>query len=144
MDLAKHIQGNIYLRERLAPAYGELTYLHLSDLRLAIERIKTDQPITILDYGCGGSPYRSLFPQATYKRADFLQAEGDTLDYQLTEDSHVNEADAYFDLIISTQVLEHVREPANYLSECYRLLNKTGWQALLNDAPKLSRPCLPL
>lgn len=126
MNLADHIRNNDYLRERLMPSPGEDTYLHLSDLRLALEKIKTDEAITILDYGCGGSPYRTLFPKAVYKRADFLSAESDPLDYVLKEDSLIEEKDGVFDLIISTQVLEHVSSPQRYLAECYRLLKPGG------------------
>lgn len=126
MNLADHIRNNDYLRERLMPTPGEDTYLHLSDLRLALEKIKTDEAITILDYGCGGSPYRSLFPKANYRRADFLSAESDPLDYVLKEDSLIEERDAVFDLIISTQVLEHVSSPQRYLAECHRLLKPNG------------------
>jgi SAM-dependent methyltransferase len=72
VNLAEHIRGNEYLRERLNPRGGDFTYLHLADLRLALEIVRTDRAINILDYGCGGSPYRSLFPNAMYKRADYL------------------------------------------------------------------------
>jgi SAM-dependent methyltransferase len=126
MQLAEHIRNDAYLRERLNPLPGESTYLSLSDLRLAVEKIKTERAISILDYGCGGSPYRSLFPNAVYRRADFLHTEGDPLDYILAEDSAVAEADETFDLIVSTQVLEHVGNPKSYLAECFRLLKPGG------------------
>jgi SAM-dependent methyltransferase len=126
MNLAQHIQSNEYERQRIQPRPGDESYLHLSDLRLAMDRIATDRPLVLLDYGCGGSPYRSLFPNADYRRADFLHAEGDTLDYLLDETSKVNEQDAIFDLILSTQVLEHVADPEGYLNECRRLLKKGG------------------
>ena len=73
VNLGEHMSSDEYLRERLHPEYGDLTYLHLADLRLALEAIRTDRVIHLLDYGCGGSPYRSLFPNAIYKRADYLQ-----------------------------------------------------------------------
>jgi SAM-dependent methyltransferase len=126
VNLAEHIRNNEYLRERLYPQEGDFTYLHLADLRLALEAVRTDLPITILDYGCGGSPYRSLFPNAIYKRADHLQDGVDSLDYVLSEDSRVKESDNAFDFILSTQVLEHVGSPAIYLAECFRLLKRGG------------------
>jgi len=65
-----------------------------------------------------------LFPQAEYRRADFLET--GKLDYQLAGDARVPEKDAQFDLVLSTQVLEHVPEPQVYLSECFRLLKPGG------------------
>ena len=126
MNLGEHIRGNEYLRERLYPQEEDFTYLHLADLRMALEAVRTDLPITILDYGCGGSPYRSLFPNAIYKRADYLQDGIDKLDYVLSDDSRVAESDNVFDFILSTQVLEHVGSPAIYLAECFRLLKPGG------------------
>jgi SAM-dependent methyltransferase len=118
-ELATLIHGNEYLRERLSPCPNDHFYLCLSDLLLALRRF-------ILDYGCGGSPYRSLFPNADYKRADYLQAGGDSLDYILSEDSRVPERDERFDLVLSTQVAEHLGHPDVYFSECSRLLKPEG------------------
>jgi SAM-dependent methyltransferase len=127
MDLGIHIRTDIYLRERLFPEPGEVTYLHLSDLRLALESVRTNEKISILDYGCGGSPYRSMFPNASYKRADYLQGKDDQLDYILSEDSLVKETDGTFDLVLSTQVIEHIENPKLYFKECFRLLKSKGY-----------------
>src|SRR4051794_3667939 len=59
-----------YEDERLNPKTDQRWYLVLSDLRLALGEYASDASIEILDFGCGGSPYRSLFPRASYKRAD--------------------------------------------------------------------------
>lgn len=126
MDLGKHLRDDAYLRERLSPTPGDATYLHLADLRIALGSVSTDNEIKILDYGCGGSPYRSLFSNADYRRADYLQDNDDILDYVLSQDSCVAEADRTFDFILSTQVLEHVHSPSVYLRECYRLLRPGG------------------
>ena len=114
-----------YNRCRLAPAHGDPHhYLHLSDLRLALDAFKTETQITVLDFGCGGSPYRALFPNADYRRADVVDVAN--LDYAIDAESRVMEQPEKFDLILSTQVLEHVPEPAAYLNECHRLLKKGG------------------
>jgi SAM-dependent methyltransferase len=124
--IATEIQTTDYLRERLSPDPRDFFYLSLSDLTLVLERYRTEEKLDLLDYGCGGSPYRSFFPNANYKRADFLQAEGDELDYVLGEDSRVGESDASFDIILSTQVAEHVTDTAGYFAECARLLRSGG------------------
>jgi SAM-dependent methyltransferase len=126
VNLGEHIRSDEYLRERLRPKRGDLTYLHLADLRLALEAIRTDRTIHLLDYGCGGSPYRSLFPNALYRRADYLRDGDDRLDYVLADNSRVEESSQTFDFILSTQVLEHVGEPDVYLAECFRLLKPGG------------------
>jgi SAM-dependent methyltransferase len=113
-----------YGNERIRPRPGQLHYLHLSDLQLALERWGTQDRITVLDYGCGGSPYRGLFPNAIYRRADAIDTEG--LDYRVAGDESIQEKDEVFDLILSTQVLEHIKDPQKYLVEAYRLLRQGG------------------
>lgn len=118
------IQDKDYLRKRLEPAAGDADYLHLSDLLQAIGGFGTNDAIMVLDYGCGGSPYRSMFPNAEYRRADFVEMAD--LDYVIGSDSRVNEAGNTFDLVLSTQVAEHVTDPAVYFAECARLLKPGG------------------
>jgi len=124
MDPDTGIQEQDYLRKRLEPRLGDSDYLHLSDLLAALREFASDEALTILDYGCGGSPYRSLFPNAEYKRADF--GEMADLDYVIGNDSRLNEVDQTFDLILSTQVAEHVTDPTVYFAECFRLLKNGG------------------
>lgn len=114
-----------YVRQRLDPQPGDPFYLHLSDLRFALEGFEQpNKHARILDFGCGGSPYRPLFPAATYHRAD-LPGVPD-VDFTLTPDSRVAVADQSYDLILSTQVLEHVADPSSYLAEAYRALRPGG------------------
>ena len=113
-----------YLRARSDPKPGDSGYLHLKDLRLFLEDFSTDEKIKVLDFGCGGSPYRSLFPNADYRRADLDETSG--VDYAVGVDSAIAAPDGTFDLILSTQVLEHVAEPGRYLRECHRLLRPGG------------------
>ncbi len=79
----------------------------------------------ILDYGCAEVPYRHFFAQtATYVAADLPGNPNATLD--LNADTTVPEPDDGFDAVVSTQVLEHVADPALYLSECFRVLRPGG------------------
>jgi SAM-dependent methyltransferase len=72
----------------------------------------------------GGAPYRSLFCNSDYRRADiFASTDGD---YVISQDGTIPEEPAVFDLILSTQVLEHVEDASVYLTECYRLLKPGG------------------
>jgi SAM-dependent methyltransferase len=124
-DLAVTLAADSYTRARLFPEPKDYLYLHLIDLRQAISKVATDHAIRVIDYGCGGSPYRSLFPNAKYERADFVEVPG--LDFKVSENSSVDGApNSAYDLVLSTQVLEHVSDPENYLGECFRLLKPGG------------------
>lgn len=112
------------LDDRLNPQPGAKLYLHLSDLRLGLGKVATDASLRLLDFGCGGSPYRKLFPNADYKRADL--AGMSEVDFIIEPGKPLNAPDASFDLVLSTQVFEHVEDPAMYLRECQRLLKPEG------------------
>lgn len=123
------LQVDEYLRQRLCPRPGDPLYLHLADLRRALAEFETADPIDLLDYGCGGSPYRRLFPNATYHRADFVTVEG--LDFLTDADGRLPDVGIeQYDLVLSTQVLEHVATPQAYLQEALRVL-KPGGRILL-------------
>lgn len=123
------LQLDSYLRQRLEPKPGDPLYLHLSDLRRALVEFETSEALALLDYGCGGSPYQSLFPNATYHRADFVNVEG--LDFRTDAEGRLPDArTGSYDLLLSTQVLEHVETPQVYLAEALRVL-KPGGRLLL-------------
>jgi SAM-dependent methyltransferase len=113
-----------YLRQRSSPIPGDPHYLCLIDLLLALKRIESTDRLIILDYGAGVSPYRYLFPNSEYRRADI----GDLVkpDYLIKQDGSVPEESNVFDMVLSTQVLEHVDDPEAYLCECFRLLKPGG------------------
>jgi SAM-dependent methyltransferase len=124
LEIDLPITGEDYVWQRWAPRAGDASYLHLSDLKLALQRFGSLDNLRVLDYGCGGSPYRGLFPHADFRRAD-VGAAGD-LDYHLNHDGIISERSGFFDVILSTQVLEHVARPLAYLSEAHRLLKGGG------------------
>lgn len=127
MSNLSHLSQDEYLRERIAPRPGDQFYLHLSDLLIAMKRVASNNQIKLLDFGCGGSPYRSLFPNADYRRADISGV--DHIDYEIpitTGAFKINEIESAFDYILSSQVLEHVLVPEHYLDEAYRLLKPGG------------------
>jgi len=123
-DLPETLEADNYILGRLNPKPSEYYYLHLVDLRQALVPYASTKAIRILDYGCGGSPYRSLFPNSEYLRADFTHCNG--LDYVLPEDSTVPMPDCSVEMVLSTQVLEHVSNPAHYVAECFRVLKPGG------------------
>ncbi len=71
-------------------------------------------------------PYRPLFEPrlADYIGCDFPGNEA--ADRIITERDQAPIADRSADYVLSTQVLEHVAEPARYLAECRRMLGDGG------------------
>jgi SAM-dependent methyltransferase len=111
-------------RKRSEPQPGDPNYLYRADFLLALETEATADPLSLLDYGAGLSPYRSLFPNSDYRRADIVDfAEPD---YLIDANGIVPEKSAVFDVVLSTQVLAHVEDPNKYLAECFRLLKPGG------------------
>src|SRR5262249_40741244 len=82
---ALNIRG--YLRERFAPQPGDPLYLCLSDLLIAIKEFIPLGVSRVLDYGSGGSPYRALFGNCIYHRADLIG--GSTLDFEYGVDARL-------------------------------------------------------
>jgi SAM-dependent methyltransferase len=113
-----------YIRQRIAPTPGDRFYLHLSDLLIAIQSLAPSNSPGVLDYGCGGSPYRQLFGACTYHRADLVG--GHNLDFEYGDDALLPPELGNYDCVLSTQVLEHVETPTTYLRECYRVLKPGG------------------
>lgn len=107
---------------------------HIKKLRPFLQDLSRDLNVTeasrVLDYGCAEVPYRDFFPRATgYVAADLPGNPRATL--TLNTDGTAPAGDGEFDAVISTQVLEHVPDPALYLREAQRLL-KPGGRLLLS------------
>lgn len=82
-----------------------------------------------LDFGCADRPYRPLLPVgAEYVGADLPG--NAAADVEIGEDGRIGVPEGSFDLVLSTQVLEHVEDPDAYLTECNRLLRGAGWLLL--------------
>jgi SAM-dependent methyltransferase len=134
------IKEREYGRQRLNPSLSDALYLHLSDLRLAMGRVATNGNVRVLDFGCGGSPYRCLFPNAEYVRAD-IEGAADIDVVIPSGSSKLPIPDRSFDVILSTQVLEHVPEPREYLDECRRLLRPDGRLVLTTHGTFVDHGC---
>ena len=78
----------------------------------------------MLDAGAGDSPYRRLFNHAQYEAADICKREqhGYAHVQYICDLSAIPVEDARFDLVLCTQVLEHVPEPQKVLRELHRVL----------------------
>jgi SAM-dependent methyltransferase len=84
----------------------------------------------VLDAGAGEGQYRALFAHCDYKAHDFGQEPRTVghytpLDYQ-SDILAIAAPDGAFDVILCTEVLEHVPEPIKALGELSRLLRPGG------------------
>jgi SAM-dependent methyltransferase len=127
-------------RPRLWNPYYHLIRQLNASLRRALETVALPAGAKVLDYGCSTMRYRPLFPRGVeYLGADLP---GNSLAHVILEnDGRVPQADGSFDLVLSTQVLEHVEDPALYLAECRRLLKPGGQMILSTHGTFIFHPC---
>jgi SAM-dependent methyltransferase len=120
---AERLATRDYVRQRVSPSLDDYFYLHLADLLEALKLLADFDAPAVLDFGSGGAPYRTLF-SGHYACADIADAA--TADIDIGSDGRLPASIGAFDQVLSTQVLEHVCDPALYLSECRRALKETG------------------
>lgn len=90
-----------------------------------VKPIAQKQNIQLVDYGCGTKPYLSVF------KHDNIAYQGVDIDWNphadiYIENGRINLPDNSVDVVLSTQVLEHVEDYNQYLKEAYRILKKDG------------------
>jgi SAM-dependent methyltransferase len=97
--------------------------------------------VHVLDVGAGSSPYRALFAHTNFRTHDFCQLKPEQLlggsgyspiDY-VSDVTAIPAPDGSFEVILCTEVLEHVPEPIAAIKEMARLLKPGG--TLLLTAP---------
>jgi len=127
-DLAGWRRKNSMVLSEKHHHYLSFYYMHKWLERVAVKSASG----RLLDFGCGGQPYRSLFePQVEqYIGADVSAAAGVQLDGWLVPGEPAPFEDNSFDTVLSTQVLEHVPDPRFYIFEASRML-KDGGQLIL-------------
>lgn len=107
------------------------------DKWVAEQVLKIPAGAQVLDVGVGTGPYRTLFSHCEYKTHDFAQ-EPDTigkytsLDY-VSDITSIPVSSDSFDVVLCTEVLEHVPDPQLAVNEMARILKKGG--VLLLSAP---------
>lgn len=91
----------------------------------------------ILDVGAGSAPYRKEFGHCEYRTHDFALLNSSQLSHgRYAQLDYVSDAraipvpDASFDVVVCTEVLEHVPEPIAVVGELARIL-RPGGQLLL-------------
>jgi SAM-dependent methyltransferase len=119
----------------------------LGDLQLAsiwrdLRPLLPKETGAVLDVGCGEQPYRSLLTHAkSYQGLDIAESD-ERFGYARPDTLFVSGypwpvADASADLVLCTEVLEHVLEPADLLREVRRCMRPGG--RLLMTVPFAAR-----
>jgi ubiquinone/menaquinone biosynthesis C-methylase UbiE len=87
----------------------------------------------VLDVGAGSAPYRALFAHCDYKTQDFAQLKDEQLRYGgyapidiVSSADTIPIPDASIDVVLCTEVLEHVPEPIAVVSEFGRIVAPGG------------------
>ncbi|HRI84284.1 MAG TPA: class I SAM-dependent methyltransferase [Ignavibacteria bacterium] len=80
----------------------------------------------VLDYGCGVRPYEYIFEKFTDTYTGIDVGENPHADVKIEPDEKLPFGDGEFDVVLSSQVLEHVENTVLYLSECRRVLKQGG------------------
>jgi SAM-dependent methyltransferase len=106
--------------------------LQAGSLWIHLKPILADAEGTVVDVGCGGQPYRPLLGPATHyigiDTADALEHFGYDLAgvRTIASDGAWPVADQEADVLLATETLEHVIDPASFLLEARRVLRPGG------------------
>lgn len=121
--------------ERLYPSIlGRMAtrYYYLRQLRKKIEEVVTQfiannpNKLILADYGCGNKPYQVLIEPFVEKYIGIDLPENSIADIHISPLGKIELNDNSLDIVLSTQVLEHVESPMSYLLEAQRVLKKDG------------------
>lgn len=112
-----------------------------------LEMLNSEKNKTLLDVGCGNGSMANLFIEQGYNvygtdasETGISQARikhpGRFFLQDLTKDELPNELTSInFDTIISTEVVEHLYDPRNYIAFCKKVLEKNGGGEIILSTP---------
>lgn len=116
--------------DRLRPGFFSTRYHVLRQLAAALRELVSSDLVppgqVVVDYGCAGRPYESLFRDkfASYVGVDLPG--NARADRTIGADGSIPLPAGAADCVLSSQVLEHVADPQAYLAEAHRVLRPGG------------------
>jgi ubiquinone/menaquinone biosynthesis C-methylase UbiE len=121
------------LRRRLAASELYAFNVVCRDRWISAQAARVPPGSRVLDVGAGSAPYRKAFAHCEYRTQDFTQLQADQLrhggytaiDY-VCDAAAIPVADASFDAVLCTEMLEHVPEPIRVIRELGRILKPQG------------------
>ncbi|MGE5457189.1 MAG: class I SAM-dependent methyltransferase, partial [Methanococcaceae archaeon] len=84
----------------------------------------------VLDIGCGRKPYKEIFLKfcTSYIGLEYIKTIHGFSEVDIVGDSlFLPFKDNQFDSIVSFQVMEHIQEPQQFLTEAFRVIKKDGY-----------------
>jgi len=117
---------------RLKPGIFSPRRYYLIQLRKQVETVVSlfisplKGQLVIADYGCGNMPYQPLVKPYVKQYIGIDLAENKNADIHIDPEGKIAMEDSSVDLVLSTQVLEHVENPVFYLAEALRVLKPGG------------------
>lgn len=123
------MKNNKDLRKRITPPFWQHDYHVLTGLKNVLIKItkylKTRDNI-LVDYGCGYHPYKGILTPFCKKYIGVDIVANPYTTYIVKEEQKLPLKDNAADIVLSTQVLEHVANVNFYLGECRRILKMNG------------------
>lgn len=122
----------IYRREMFFPSFLGVFfnpfYFARSGLNAAMVEMSTEIEGDLLDVGCGTKPYKETFNVASYTGLDIDSQ--NNREIGIADDFYDGKRfpyqDSLFDSVLCNQVLEHVFNPDEFLTEINRVLKPEG------------------
>ncbi len=108
---------------RSRPKIWQWNYLRLSYLLDGLENLLPDDCGTVLDVGCGSSPYSEILDCSLYVGLDITKGDGVDVLGSVTS---LPLKEKSVGLIICTEVLEHIPSPEDAVLEMRRVLREGG------------------
>lgn len=136
MSSIKEALHGLHRQQTLGAELDHPHYISLSLIGNWLQEVALNEASGVmLDYGCGGQPYKDFFmPKLSrYIGADVSSANGVCLDIEIEPNQALPLANASIDTVLSTQTLEHLENVEFYISECARVVRANG--VLILTAP---------
>ena len=121
--------------ERLYPSRSARAYWHLVSLRCEIEAVIAEYIASqghslLVDYGCGNMPYRPLLEPHLRSYLGCDLPGNDLADCIVESPPTLPLESDSANIVLSSQVLEHVPGPSECLAEAFRVLKPRGYLVL--------------
>lgn len=134
MERKEHLPESPQEHIRIKPGIFNPRRYYLKKLLSLVEKARdlyiqkkysSTNKITLCDFGCGTMPYITLFPK------EFVDYKGIDLPWNphahfYIENNKIKMPNSEADIVLSTQVLEHVEDYNTYLQEAHRILKEDG------------------